>query len=351
MIKKLFSNELRSRTITYLVLILLLLIEAIFSYTGNLTNLIKSLLVPLTCYMVAALCLNLVVGISGELSLGQAGFMSIGAFSAIVFAGSLETVITNDLLRLILAMIIGAIIAGIFGFIIGIPVLKLQGDYLAIVTLAFGEIIKSLINNVYLGVDSNGLHFSFVDNNVSLLPGGKMLLSGAMGATGNSRIANFPVGVILVFISLALIFNLIYSKDGRAIKAARDNRISTLSSGINITNVKMLAFVFAAILTGAAGALYGLNYSTVTSMKFDFNTSIMLLVYVVLGGLGNMTGTIISTAILVILPDMLRGLKDYRMLLYSLVLIIMMLLKNNQKISLFISNLKNKFLNKGAKNV
>lgn len=343
MFKKLFMTNTKSRTISYLVLIGLLALEIILSLTGNISNLIKSLLVPLTCYLTAALSLNLVVGVSGELSLGQAGFLSLGAFSGIVFSGVLETLITNDILRLLLAMLVGAIVAGIFGFIIGIPVLKLRGDYLAIVTLAFGEIIKSFINNIYLGFDSNGLHFSFVDNKISLAQGGKMLISGAMGATGIKRISNFTVGIILVFIALTLIYNLIYSKDGRAIKAAKDNRISTLTSGINVTKEKMLAFVFAAALTGAAGALYGLNYSTISSAKFDFNTSIMLLVYVVLGGLGNMTGTIISTTILVILPDMLRSLKDYRMLLYSLALIIMMLLKNNSNLT----NIKNKLFARG----
>ena len=178
-------------------------------------------------------------------------------------------------------------------------------------------------------MDSEGLHVSFVESNFKLQPGGKMLLNGPMGATGTQKIANFTVGVVLVLIALLIVYNLMFSRSGRAIMAARDNRIAAESVGIPISRTKMLAFVTSASLAGAAGALYGLNYSTLVPNKFDFNTSILILVYVVLGGLGNMTGTIISTVVL-ILPELLRSLQDYRMLIYAVVLIVIMLVTNNE---------------------
>ena len=203
-ISKLFDQKLRSRTISYLLVIIAFIILQIMSSTGGLSSLLKSLLVPVCCYTVAAIGLNLNVGFSGELNLGQAGFMSVGAFTGICVSGVLASSITNPLLRLIIAIVAGALIAAAMGYIIGIPVLKLQGDYLAIVTLAFGQIIKSLITNMYLGFDENGLHMSFVENKVSLGAGGKMLLQGPMGATGTQRIATFTIGVILILCALTI---------------------------------------------------------------------------------------------------------------------------------------------------
>ena len=339
---KLFSREYRSRLISFLIIILGYIVIELLMATGNLSSMFQSLLVPVTCYIVAALGLNLNVGVSGELNLGQAGFMCIGAFSGVCVSGALAGIIPNGIIRLLIAIVIGALLASLFGILIGVPVLKLQGDYLAIVTLAFGEIIKSLINNVYVGFDSNGFQFSFVENKLKLAPGGKALISGPMGATGTQRIATFTVGVILILAALAIIYNLIYSRSGRAIQACRDNRIAAESVGIHVANTKMLAFVVSAALAGAAGALYGLNYTTLIPSKFGFNLSILILVYVVLGGLGNMTGTIISTIVLVLLPELLRGLQDYRMIIYSVILILTMILSNNEKVKTFAAGLRKK---------
>ena len=300
----------RGRIISFALVIIAYIIVEILIKSGNLGSMFTSLLVPITCYVVAAIGLNLNVGVSGELNLGQAGFMSVGAFCGICVSGILAGSITAGIPRLILAIICGAVLAAVFGFLIGIPVLKLQGDYLAIVTLAFGQIIKSIFMNTYIGIDVDGLHFSFVESNFKLQPGGKMLLNGPMGAI--------------------VVYNLMFSRSGRAIMAARDNRIAAESVGIPISRTKMLAFVTSAALAGAAGALYGLNYSTLVPNKFDFNTSILILVYVVLGGLGNMTGTIISTVVLILLPELLRSLQDYRMLIYAVVLILIMLVTNNE---------------------
>ena len=309
---------------------------------------VSSLLVPVCCYIVAAIGLNLNVGFSGELNLGQAGFMSVGGFTAAIVNGLTLSVIPNDIIRLILCIIAGAIMAGFVGWLISIPVLKLEGDYLAIVTLAFGQIIMSLINNLYVGVDSAGIHFAFMTNTLSLQEGGKMIVSGPMGVTGNTMISSFTAGFVLILISLFIVFNLMYSKEGRAIQACRDNKIAAETVGIKVSSTKTLAFVLSSALGGAAGALYMMNYSSVAATKFDFNTSILILVYVVLGGLGNMTGTVIATTVLVMLPEMLRFLSSYRMLVYAIVLIVMMIITNNEKVLSATESFRRKMKKKGA---
>lgn len=340
--KKLFSNKYRSRTISFLGVIIAYAVLQALAATHSINAMLISLFVPVCSYIIAAIGLNLNVGVSGELNLGQAGFMSIGAFSGIILVGVIKNSVTSPVLQLIIAVIFGALVAALFGFLIGIPVLKLQGDYLAIVTLAFGQIIMGILNNLYVGYDSDGLHFSFINNTLKMKDGGKLLLSGPMGATGVTRISTFTMGAIMVIIALIIVYNLMYSKSGRAIMAARDNRIAAESVGINISRTKMLAFVISASLAGAAGALYGLNYASVAASKFDFNTSIMILVYVVLGGLGNMNGTLIATTLLVVLPEMLRFLSSYRMLIYAIVLIVMMIVTNNEKVKTWLESRKRK---------
>ena len=302
---------------------------------GAMSRSLRGQLVPICVYIVMAVSLNLTVGISGELSLGHAGFMSVGAFSGIVAAAWLESLIpegaeaasllANDTVRLLLAMVVGGVFAGIAGVIIGVPVLRLRGDYLAIVTLAFGEIIRNVLNCVYISVDAGRVYFAF---NSPQIPG-KLVLNGPAGATGVSRISTFVIGFALILFTLFVVLNLINSRSGRAIMACRDSRIAAESVGINITKYRMMAFVTSAVLAGMAGALYGLNYSTVTAAKFDFNTSILVLVFVVLGGIGNIWGSIIAAALLTVLPELLRGFSDYRMLVYAVVLILVMLVSNS----------------------
>lgn len=292
---------------------------------GMLTSSVKGYLIPICAYIVLAVSLNLVVGISGELSLGHAGFMGVGAFAGIVAAACLKDWIPNDVLRLIAAMIVGGTFAGIAGVIVGIPVLRLRGDYLAIVTLAFGEILKNIIGNLYVGLDAEGLHASFKADNFQLLDGGRKILSGPMGAVGVEKLASFPVGFALILFTLFVVLNLINSKEGRAIKAVRDNRIAAESVGIHVTEFRLKAFVVSAFLAGMAGALYGLNFSSITASKFNFNTSINILVFVVLGGMGNILGSIISATVLYVLPEAMRSLYDFRMIVYAVVLIVVML--------------------------
>ena len=339
---KWLNPKVRSRTISFLLVTIAYVVLQTMSATGNLSRLFTSLLVPVTAYIIAAIGLNLNVGISGELNLGQAGFMSIGAFTAVVVSGMLGAAGVNDILRLVICIIAGSLMASLLGWLISIPVLKLQGDYLAIVTLAFGQIIMSLINNAYVGLDAKGLHFAFVTNTIEMEQGGKMLISGPMGATGIQTASNFTAGFILVVLALLIVYNIMFSKSGRSIMASRDNRIAAESVGIKVSQAKTLAFVTASCLAGAAGALYALNYSSFAATKFDFNNSILLLVYVVLGGLGNMTGTVISTTLLVVLPEMLRFLQNYRMLIYAIVLIVIMLVSNNEFLKLKMSQLREK---------
>ena len=332
-------TEARRIFITYSAVVIAYIIFQVMSSTGFLSSSMRGMLVPICAYMVMAVSLNLVVGISGELSLGHAGFMSIGAFSGVASAILMQATITNAPLRLAIAMIIGAIFAAIAGFLIGIPVLRLKGDYLAIVTLAFGEIIKSILNNFYFGVDSQGLQFSMLTDTTRLLKGGRLIIRGPMGISGIMKIATFPMGFILVMIALIVVFNLVNSRSGRAFMAIRDDRIAAESIGLDITKYKMTAFVTSAALAGAAGALFAMNYSTIVANKFDFNTSILILVFVVLGGQGNMLGSIIAAAALTVLPEKLRSFSDYRMLLYAVILIVTMLGTNNAEIKEFFMRL------------
>ena len=337
----LLDDRHRARTISYTMVAVAYIILEVMLKSGNLSSLFTGLLVPATCYLVAAIGLNLNVGVSGELNLGQAGFMAVGAFSGVCVSGILKGAVPA-VPRLILAIIVGMLLTAFVGFLIGIPVLKLQGDYLAIGTLAFGQIVMNLIMNLYVAIDSTGLKVSFVENNFELQTGGKYLINGPMGATGTERIANFTAGTLLVVFALVVVYNLIYSRNGRAIMAARDNRIAAESIGIDIAKTKMMAFVISASLAGAAGALYGLNYSTMVASKFDYNTSILILVYVVLGGLGNINGTLIATVVLFLLPQLLRGLQDYRMLIYAVILILIMLVTNNEYLKTKFSVLRRK---------
>jgi branched-chain amino acid transport system permease protein len=347
-LKKL-SKTSRRNYLTYALVVLAFVILQILSGTGSISSSLKGMLVPICAYVVMAISLNLTVGVLGELSLGHAGFMSMGAFTGTAAAVALQNVIPLAPLRLAVAMVIGAAFAAFAGFLIGIPVLRLKGDYLAIVTLAFGEIIKSIFNNLYVGMDSAGLHFSILSDTTNLAEGGKLIIGGPMGIGGIQKISTFTAGFILVILTLIVVFNLVNSRAGRAIMAVRDNRIAAESIGVNITKYKMMAFVTSAALAGAAGSLFAMNYSTIVANKFDFNTSILVLVFVVLGGLGNMLGSIVAAAALTILPEALRQFSDYRMLVYAIVLILVMLATNNPTLRSYLDRAKAAVTGKGRK--
>ena len=321
--QKTFINNM----ITYAIVVVAYIVVQILMGTGHMSSLMKGLLVPFCIYVIMAVSLNLTVGILGELSLGHAGFMCVGAFAGALFSKCMKGSM-NPTVSLIIAVIIGAVVAAVFGILIGIPVLRLKGDYLAIVTLAFGEIIKNIINAVYLGRDGSGFHISLKDSmSLNMDADGEVLIKGAQGITGTPQAATFTIGVILVLITLFIVMNLVNSRTGRAIMAIRDNRIAAESIGINITKYKLMAFSISAGLAGVAGVLYAHNLTTLTALpkNFGYNMSIMILVYVVLGGIGSIRGSVIATVILYLLPEMLRGLSNYRMLMYAIVLILAML--------------------------
>lgn len=326
--KQLLADRKHSAACYAIVIIGFIVIQSMIA-TGNISSSLKGQLVPICAYIVMAISLNLTVGILGELSLGHAGFMSVGAFTGIVVSTSLAGAIPNAPLRLAVSMLAAGLFAGVAGLIVGVPVLRLKGDYLAIVTLAFGEIIKNLINVLYIGFDENGLHVSILSQSFTLAEGGSMIISGPMGVSGVQKLSSFRAGVLLILVTLFIVLNLINSRTGRAVMAVRDNKIAAESIGLSVTRCKLLTFVISAVFAGMAGTLYAMNFSTVTAAKFDFNTSILILVFVVLGGLGNIWGSIIAAALLTVLPELLRSMNDYRMLIYAVLLIAMMLFNNS----------------------
>ncbi len=286
------------------ILIAYILIYLLLS-SGVLSRQYRSLIIPIGINIMLAVSLNLVTGFLGELSLGHAGFMSIGAYTAAIVTTNLRDL--PMFVSFILALVLAAVLSAILGVLIGVPVLRLRGDYLAIVTLAFGEIIKSIIN--VLGITG--------------------------GAKGLSKIPlysdykNFTLVFIFVMLTIVFISNFVKSRDGRAITAIRDNDIAAESVGIKISKYKVEAFVLAAVFAGIAGALYAHNVGIIKPSTFDYNKSIEILVIVVLGGMGNIVGSIISAIVLTILPELLRGADEFRMLLYSVVLILMMIFNNS----------------------
>ncbi|MCQ2540688.1 MAG: branched-chain amino acid ABC transporter permease [Lachnospiraceae bacterium] len=320
----------KDHLITYGILLLVYIVAEILIKTGNMSSLMQGILVPVCVYSLVAIGLNLCVGYLGELSLGHAGFMCVGAFCGAYTTKMLQGTINNEILLFIIALVVGIIMAALFGFLVGIPVLRLKGDYLAIVTLAFGEIIKNIINVLYIAKCSDGMKVAITDGGaieVDEAIGEMWLVNGAKGINRIPHLSNFTIGMILIFVALFVVFHLVDSRSGRAIMAIRDNRIAAESVGINITKYKMMAFVISAAIAGAGGVLYAHNLSTLTATptNFGYNMSIMILVFVVLGGMGSFRGSIIAATILTILPEGLRGLADYRMLIYSVLLIGMML--------------------------
>lgn len=289
--------------------------------SGVLSRHYQSLLVPIGVNIILAVSLNLTVGFLGELTLGHAGFMSVGAY-----AGCLFTVYANlpVYIEFPIALMIGGLVAAIFGVIIGVPALRLKGDYLAIVTLAFGEIIRSVVTNLEI-------------------------TGGAGGLKGIEKTSNYTIVFVIALITIVMISNLVHSRHGRAICSIRDNIIASESVGINIVYHKLLAFVIAAFFAGVAGVLYGHNLGILKPSTFDFNKSIEILVIVVLGGMGNILGSIISATIITLLPEVLRGLSDYRMLIYAVVLIAMMILNTSPKFAEFKENIASKLKGKRSK--
>ena len=341
---KLIKPETKNSIITYAILIIAFIITQIMLVTGNMSYMLQDLLVPLCVYAILAVSLNLTVGILGELSLGQAGFMCIGAYSGALFSNLMSEAIPQAIIRFPIALILGGVIAAIFGILIGIPVLRLRGDYLAIVTLAFGEIIKNICASIYLGRDADGFHISLKSvSDMNMAADGKMLINGALGINGTPRDSNFLIAFIILFVTVIVSYNFVYSRTGRAVMSIRDNRIAAESVGINVTKYKLITFALTAFLAGVAGVIYSHNFSTLQASKFDYNMSILVLVFVVLGGIGSIRGSVIGAVVLTLIPELLRDtvVGNYRMLFYAIILIAMMLFTSNEA---FKSRFKNLFV-------
>ncbi len=292
---------------------------------GMLNRQYRSLLVPIGVNIMLAVSLNLVTGFLGELSLGHACFMSIGAYTSSLTSIYLVHSLPAPL-GFAISLLVGGIVAAVFGLLIGIPVLRLNGDYLAIVTLAFGEIVKSVINVIGITGGAKGL---------SKIP-------------LRSDYNNYTLVFILTVLTIVFIVNFVHSRDGRAITAIRDNEIATESIGIKVSTYKIKAFVIAAFFAGVAGCVYAHNVGIIKPQTFDYNKSIEILVIVVLGGMGSVTGSVIAAIVLTILPEFLRGADNLRMLLYAVVLILIMIF-NHSKIKEGLLNNKTtrKLLGKG----
>lgn len=292
---------------------------------GMLNRQYRSLLVPIGVNIMLAVSLNLVTGFLGELSLGHACFMSIGAYTSSLTSIYLVHSLPAPI-GFAISLLVGGIVAAVFGLLIGIPVLRLNGDYLAIVTLAFGEIVKSVINVIGITGGAKGL---------SKIP-------------LRSDYNNYTLVFILTVLMIVFIVNFVHSRDGRAITAIRDNEIATESIGIKVSTYKIKAFVIAAFFAGVAGCVYAHNVGIIKPQTFDYNKSIEILVIVVLGGMGSVTGSVIAAIVLTILPEFLRGADNLRMLLYAVVLILIMIF-NHSKIKEGLLNNKTtrKLLGKG----
>jgi len=260
----------------------------------------NAIIIQVGFFIILAVSLNIVTGYLGQLPLGHAGFMAVGAYAAALFW---RARLLPGGWSIIVGLLLAGLVAAVFGFIIGIPSLRLRGDYLAIITLGFGEIIRVMLTNL------DGI------------------TNGARGLLNIPRYSSFMVVYICVIVTCAVTHLIMKSRHGRAILSIRENEIAAESCGVNTTYYKVAAFVISAFFAGVAGALFAGNQGILLPANFDFMTSINILMIVVLGGLGSMIGSVIAAAVLTFLPFVLQPLAEYRMIIYSLMLIIVMLFK------------------------
>jgi len=298
--------------INYAVVGIVTLVFAIMSLTSGLPSSTLYLLEKIAISIMLAVSLSIVVGFLGELSLGHAGFMCIGAY----IGGKLSAVISDGLgngaLTLVISIIVGGLCAALFGVIIGLPALRLKGDYLAIVTLAFGEIVKTIFRNT---------------SNESF--GGTL----GLATPRYNKNTLFIYAFLMVLACLAVMQNIIKSKHGRAITSIRDNEIAARAMGINVTKYKLIVFTISAFFAGVAGVFYSYSQFNVQSDKFGYNYSIEILVMVVLGGMGNINGSILAAALITYLNNKLASVLTGEMavmqnLIYSLILVLIVIYNN-----------------------
>lgn len=288
---------------TYIVnIVVLILIYVVLSAcmsTGIISKYISGILILVCINILLATSLNVTTGCLGQIALGHAGFMSVGAYTAAIFS---KAELIPGLPGYLIALVLGGIVAAVIGIVIGIPALRLRGDYLAIITLAFGEIIRVIIE--YMNITG-----------------------GAQGLRGIPKTSSFSRVYTIMVISIILMWTLMRSRHGRAILAIREDDVASDASGINNTYYRTLAFTVSAFFAGVAGGMYAHHIGILGAKAFGFNRSIEILVIVVLGGMGSFTGAVVSAIVLTILPELLRQFSDYRMLAYALALIIMMIFR------------------------
>ena len=291
------GNKKRDYAATFLLLFGGYLLILGLSTQGLLNRYYSGILIMIMINIILAASLNITVGILGQISLGHAGFMSVGAYSAGLF---LKSGLMQGLPAYLCALLLGGLAALILGFLVGIPSLRLKGDYLAIITLAFGEIVRVFIE-----------YFDFT--------------GGAQGLSGIPTQKNMPLIYLICVISVLLMYSMMTSRHGRLILAIREDEIAAEASGVNLSRSKIFAFAYSAMFAGIAGAVYAQYMGLLSARQFGTTASIDILVMVVLGGMGSFTGSILSAIALTILPEFLRAIHEYRMILYSLALIIVML--------------------------
>lgn len=298
--------------LNYIVIAIFTVVFAVMSFSGSLTSSTIYLLEKIAIAVLLAVSLSVVVGFLGELSLGHAGFMCVGAYLGGKVACILEPTLGNGFLSLVIATLVGGAVAAVCGILIGLPALRLKGDYLAIVTLAFGEIVRSLFMN------SSSESF-----------GGSL----GLNTPRYDKNSLFVIALVLLLICLAVIQNLIRSKHGRAITSIRDNEIAARATGINVTKYKLAVFTISSFFAGIAGVMYSYSNYTIQSTKFNYNYSIEILVMVVLGGMGSINGSIIAATLITVLDVKLQtiltgNLAVLQDLLYALILIVLVIYNN-----------------------
>jgi branched-chain amino acid transport system permease protein len=314
------------RTAFYYLLAALLTVGFYFVLTGLIRAGVigkyhADMLIPVGFYIMLAVSLNLTCGFLGQLPLGHAGFMAVGAYTSALATRYLPF---EGALGFWIALLLGALMAAAFGVVVGLPALRLSGDYLAIITLGFGEIIKGILLN---------LNFT----------------GGARGFKGIPKQTDLTTVYICLVLTLFFIRTLINSRFGRAIISIRENEIAAESCGIHTTFYKTMTFSIAAFFAGLAGGLYAHYIGVLYPTTFGFDTSIEILVMVVLGGMGSITGSVISAATLRLLPEMLRAFLDYRMVIYSLLLIVVMIFRPTGLMGRYEFRLSKIFAPKGDK--
>ena len=295
------KKRLRSYGVNLGAVVLLFVVVTLLTSTGVINKYMAGILLPVCINVILAVSLNLTTGMLGQLALGHAGFMGVGAYTAALISLNAKGV-WPQAVSFPLALLAGGLVAAVFGVIIGIPALRLKGDYLAIITLGFGEIIRVIINNL-------------------------AFTGGAKGMRGIPRLTTFPYVYVLMALVVAVMFTLGRSRHGRAILSIREDPVAAEAAGIPTTYYKIFAFALAAFFAGVAGGLYAHYVSSIAPKDFGFTRSIEILVMVVLGGMGSITGAVGAAVVLTALPEVLRDFSDYRMLVYSLLLIVMMLFR------------------------